>query len=463
MELQLAELSKSIDPAILGRRIRNARVAAGLTQTEAAGGSASTAYISRIEAGQRRPDGRLLEHLAQTLNTTVEELLVGVSHEKRDEIRLELDFAELSLASGSADDALAKVDAVIADLPESGLADLTRSARFLRASALEATGNLEGAILALEEITAPEPKDLTWVSGLIMLSRCYREAGDLAKAIETGEQAQSTILAQGLAGVAEAIQLTLTVAAAYFERGDTAHATRMCRRAIGDADRLDSPIAKASAYWNASIMESRQGHVTQALPLAQKAMTMFELGEDARNVARLRTDLAILQLQMDPPAAEEAKTNLERASLELDWSSASTTDKADNQLALARANLMLGDVATAEAQAAACYDIVRGQSPLSAADARVLQGQIAASRSEVEEARSAYREAILILSGVGADRGAAELWFELGGLLDDIGEPDDARDAYRRAAASTGLTARTSLHQTMTGVAALSRSATPVR
>src|SRR5215210_807394 len=100
MDPHLAELSKSIDPAILGRRLRNARVAAGLTQTEAAGGHASTAYISRIEAGQRRPDLKLLAELADRLGTTVEELLVGITRNKRDELRLELDYAELALASG---------------------------------------------------------------------------------------------------------------------------------------------------------------------------------------------------------------------------------------------------------------------------------------------------------------------------------------------------------------------------
>ena len=57
----------------------------------------------------------------------------------------------------------------------------------------------------------------------------------------------------------------------------------------------------------------------------------------------------------------------------------------------------------------------------------------------MDEAKRAYREAILLLSGVGADRGAAQIWFELGGLLEGLGDQDGALDAYRRAAASTGL------------------------
>jgi predicted RNA polymerase sigma factor len=51
----------------------------------------------------------------------------------------------------------------------------------------------------------------------------------------------------------------------------------------------------------------------------------------------------------------------------------------------------------------------------------------------------------MTLTSIGADRGAAVLWFELASLLEELGEQDDARDAYKRAAASTGLTTRASL------------------
>ena len=457
MDTKLAELSKSIDPAILGRRLRNARVAAGLTQTEAASGDASTAYISRIEAGQRRPDLKLLGALAERLGTTVEELLVGITRDKRAELELELDYAELSLSSGSAAEALTRTGAILAELTasgDSGGMGIDRPARFVRAFALEATGELDDAILLLEELTAEPPTDLDWLRGLIALSRCYREAGDLGMAIEVGERATETIREQGLDGVGESVQLTLTVAAAYFERGDIGHAARLCRQAIRDADKLNSPTARGSAYWNSSIMASRRGSVREALALARKAILLFEQDEDSRNLARLRTELAILQLRMDPPEAAEAKVNLEQATRELDWSSASPMDKADNQLALARANLILGDVITASAQAAASFEIAHGQAPLSAADALVLQGQIAASESRSDDAVASYKEAILLLSGVGADRRAAELWFELGGLLQDVNQPEAALDAFRRAAASTGLAPRTSLHVTMTRAAA---------
>jgi tetratricopeptide (TPR) repeat protein len=446
MDTQLAELSKSIDPAILGRRLRNARVAAGLTQTEAADGAASTAYISRIEAGQRRPDLKLLGLLAERLGTTVEELLMGVSRDQRAELLLELDYAELELAAGNATAALDRSGAILAELPDAGLPELERPTRFVRAFALESSGDLDGAILALEELTAGPPYDLIWIRGLIALSRCYREAGDLGRAVDIGERATERIEQHGLSGLNEAMQLTLTMAAAYFERGDTGHAVRLCKQTISRAEAFGSPAARASAYWNASAMASRQGSVREALAMAQRAIALFEQEDDVRNLARLRIELANVQLRQDPPEAAEAKESLERAARELDWSSASPMDKAYSQLALARATLLLGDADTAADLASSCYQIAQQHAPLSAAEALVLRGQIAASQGRTQEASSTYKEAILLLSGVGADRRAAELWVELGGLLQDVGETAAALDAYRRAAASTGLTPRTPLH-----------------
>src|SRR5947208_6259531 len=52
---RVREFVATIDPVVLGERMRLARIRAGLTQSQVAGEDVSTAYISRIEAGQRRP------------------------------------------------------------------------------------------------------------------------------------------------------------------------------------------------------------------------------------------------------------------------------------------------------------------------------------------------------------------------------------------------------------------------
>jgi tetratricopeptide (TPR) repeat protein len=80
--------------------------------------------------------------------------------------------------------------------------------------------------------------------------------------------------------------------------------------------------------------------------------------------------------------------------------------------------------------------------PLMAADVQTLQGQISMTLGDLDGAKTAYRHAVMLLTGVGADRGAAQLWFELASLLEDVGDLEAARECYRSAAASTGLRAR---------------------
>ena len=100
MDSQGADLLKQIEPTQLGNRIRAARVAKGWTQTQLAGGDISVGYVSRIESGQRRPNSQTLDDLAVRLGVPTEHLLRGVTAREYDEIKLTLDFAELSLETG---------------------------------------------------------------------------------------------------------------------------------------------------------------------------------------------------------------------------------------------------------------------------------------------------------------------------------------------------------------------------
>ena len=441
MRPDLIELTKTVDAGALGARLRSARLRAGLTQSQLAGSDLSTAYVSRIEAGQRRPDPALLEVMAARLDVPVEELLVGAPPDRVAELRVALDLAQLSLAGGDAAQARDAVDAVLAELDEVGglLPDLRQQAADTRAFALEAIGDLDAAILALEERADAGPFDLSWLEAMTALSRCYRESGDLVAAIEVGDRAAGYIAKHELGGLSEAVALTLTVAAAHFERGDVAHAGRLCQRALAQADKHGSAESKAAAYWNASVMESKAGRPEVALGLANRALDIFEAGEDGRNLARLRTQVGILQLRMDPPEPRSALAVLSQARAELNSSSANRADRADNLLAQARAHFLLGDHERTDELVAATLEEAGVHAPLVAADARLLQGQVLAGRGAVDEAKRAYREAVLLLSGLGADRGAAQTWFELGGLLEGLGDEAGALDAYRRAAASTGL------------------------
>ena len=118
--------------------------------------------------------------------------------------------------------------------------------------------------------------------------------------------------------------------------------------------------------------------------------------------------------------------------------------RAWTHLGLARARFLSGDLAGCRELTAMVHTISDGHAPLAEAEATALEGQTYAAEGDLSQAATAYQGAVLLLSAIGADRGAAQLWFDLAGLLDQVGLADAARDAYKRAAASTGLRARTS-------------------
>jgi transcriptional regulator with XRE-family HTH domain len=443
MDTHQLELLDNADPTDVGRRLRAARIARGLTQSELAGTDVSVAYVSRMESGHRRPTAKVLGQLARRLDVPIEQLLGAIPARELDEIRLLLDYAELALESGEPQDAAARAAEALERLTGTGADELVERARFLHARALEALGETDEAILAFEELLDEKVGGLTRARAGIALSRSYRESGDLGRAIETGEAILAQLEDLGLGRSDEAVQLAVTVAAAYFERGDAAHAVRVCRAAIAKAETLDSPTGRASAYWNASVMQSHRGQIADAVPLAERALALLSEGKDARNLARLRAELGRLQLALDPPALEESLRNLEQAASELTWTSAAPVEKAWIQLGLAEAHFLSGDLTGTRDLTANVLALAEGDGPLVVAQAKSLQGQTYALEGDVAQAAALYQEAIHLLSAVGADRGAAQLWFDLAEQLDHIGMADAARDAYRRAAASTGLRTRT--------------------
>ena len=66
------------DPAAVGRRLKDARLAAGLSQRQLSFPGCSAAYISRLEAGDRVPSLQLLRKLAAKLNADEQFLATGV-------------------------------------------------------------------------------------------------------------------------------------------------------------------------------------------------------------------------------------------------------------------------------------------------------------------------------------------------------------------------------------------------
>lgn len=440
MEAQWRRLAKSIDPMVLGPRIKAARLAVGKTQGELVEGRASGAYLSRVEAGLRRPDPELLEFVAERVGVPVEALLSGASADRRDFLRLEVDYAELELASGSARQALDRVERLRTELGEYSLPDLTRAADMVAAKAQEALGSLTSAIEAYRRL-AQDAAGLEAIEIAIALSRCLRESGQTRRAIETGEAVLARLGEVGLAGSPEAVQLALTVAAAYFEHGDRVEALELCQAAVAAAEELGSDQAAAAAYWNASVIESHTGQVARAVGYAQRALALMAAAGSARHLARLRSQLGTIRLRLDPPQVEQALADLEEAGREMEACDATRAERLRNRMNQAHARLLRGDVeevagVVAEAQAVA--QAARAEVPRLAGEAEILAGRAQVTTGDVGAAEQSFRRAVLALTAAGADRTIGQVWFELAGYLQHVGAHAEALAAYRAAGVAAG-------------------------
>ena len=82
-----------IDYKVIGKRIKNARTALGLTQEVLSDKiSVSTNYLSKIEGGHEKPNLEMLGKISAVVDVSLSELLTGVVEERQ---YLQKDIADL--------------------------------------------------------------------------------------------------------------------------------------------------------------------------------------------------------------------------------------------------------------------------------------------------------------------------------------------------------------------------------
>ena len=442
-----AELLAAADPAVLGARLRAAREAKGWRQAEVAGDSLSVGYVSRIERGQRRATPAVLVALGERLGIGIDDLVRDEQVEAAQELRLGLSYVELALESGQALEAESQVRDHLARARNLGNAELVRQARLLLARALEAGGDLESAIIELEDLL-DGPMTPALVEIGIALCRCYRQVGDLALATGVGDRLGPRLAEAGLEGTDEAVRLVMTVAMAHIEQGNLSRAERMCRTAMERAEEMGSPAARAATYWNSSIVLFERGEVAGALALARRALALLGEGKDTRNLARLRLQLGRLQFELSPERPAEAIEYAQQGRDELAWSSASAAEIAQGDVLIAELLLKMGAADQAADLAEVAAEALTA-SPVGHAEAGLVQGAAQAAVGDVDGAR---RSLDLVARSLGraepGDRRAAQVWFELADVLESLGDHERAHEALRDAGLSSGLRRRTATPRT---------------
>src|SRR3954462_4110698 len=108
----------------LGERLRQLRVAAGLTPSELAGGRFSKEYVSQIERGKTRPTRETIEWLAARLGVDAGFLANGVATDERGRLEGALTRAEALLEVAANEEAAAEYEALVPAARATGVPEL---------------------------------------------------------------------------------------------------------------------------------------------------------------------------------------------------------------------------------------------------------------------------------------------------------------------------------------------------
>jgi tetratricopeptide (TPR) repeat protein len=419
-------------------RVRELRLASGLSQTALAGTSFSPSYISLIEAGHREPTDAALAVLATRLGTTVEYLKHGEDGPNESRARAELGFARLDLASGDAGAALRRIE----------LLDSSSVTSSLRVDVLEMVGmcheylgELESAIDVFEPLLGElreRGHHLDAARIAIRLVLAYLESGDLHRSVEVGEAELAELAEENLAGTDEHLRLGSTVLWAYVERGDLLYATHRAAELIRLAESLGTPRGRGSVYWNAALVAQERQEYQLAQRYTERALVLLSEGEADRDVPRLRLNYAWLLLRSLPPEPEAALEQLQQAAAPLEVLG-SVIDLAQLDVDTSRAYLLLDEAQKAEQYARSAIERLGDSPRLESAFAHLHLGDALHVEGRAEEASGAYKWAADMLGMMAASRQSASAWRELGDRYRAHGDVDAAVAAYDHALSEAGF------------------------
>ena len=276
----------------LGTRLRQLRVAAGLTQSELAGDRFSKEYMSQIERGKTRPTKETLSWIGERLGVDVSYLETGQSWDEYAEVEAAVTRAEAAVEGQQYEEALEAL-AGLQFSPEA------RELEF-RALLTEAWARMHDAELrpALELLI--RARELSEESGFSDVERAdvlYRMG--ICRYKLTSINTAQTLLSEAL-DLADRSGIPCDRLRSHIlewrsrcsrRQRDFEAAREDIERALELAERLDDTLTVAHITFQASLIAERDGQWLRARTLAERAKELYETHGDRQNLGRMLNNL----------------------------------------------------------------------------------------------------------------------------------------------------------------------------
>lgn len=421
-----------LTPESVGERLRRLRLERGLSQRELAEPGVSYAYISRIEAGARRPSVKALRLLARTLKVSPEYLERGSDLRETDERELELAEAELQVRLGddtrTAETALARV---LEDALASGETVTANRARIGLGLAAARAGRDAEAVEHLETALAAEPLQAGGRPDVYAtLGRAYSNLGRPEQAVELFERCLDEVRAQEPPDPAGEVRYATYLSYALTDAGELDRAERLLGELAEDPLETADPYTRVRLFWSLGRLATREGRTLSGLAYFRRAVALLEVTEDTLHLARAHLSCAWALTKSG--RVQEAGRHLEVAErlfgatpepADIGWL---RTEQAKRAVALGQPEEGIARAQEALAALGTSDPGERGDAYWALAEGYALQG-------EVDSADAAFRQAVELLAGYRPRRDVAAAYRSWAKLLRRAGRESDALDALERA------------------------------
>src|SRR5919108_6549178 len=421
----------------LGERLRQLRVAAGLTQSELAGTRFSKEYVSQIERGKTRPARETIEWLAAQLGVDADFLANGVTAEQRGRVEAALARGEALTSANRDAEAVEEFENARTAVLATGLAELEVRALCGESWARMRQGQIREAIELLNRarllVEGPGFSDVDRADVLYRLGVCRYQLTSIQTALPLFDEALSLADASRLPFDHLRASIFSWRARCYRRQRDLEAAREDVERALELAEGLDDPRTTANVLFDASIIADREGHWTLARTYAEQAKAKYEELADRANVGRLMNNLGALNFLLGKP--DEAVSFLKdafRVALELE----NDAEAAGAVSSLAQVHLRTGDPTLAEEQARHALKLLDGRVDYldQVGSAQLVLGRALLEQGRFDEAEDSLRQAGMSFEQLSAVRHRGAVWGGQGDLEARRGQDHEAATLYRRAA-----------------------------
>jgi tetratricopeptide (TPR) repeat protein len=424
-------------PSALGERVRQLRVARGLTQSALAGDRFSKEYVSQIERGKTRPTSETIAWLAERLGADRSFLETGVSSSDRSRVEAFIVRAEAAMEDSRYDEAVGELAQLGAAFETAPAADLELRALLAESWSRMYLGEVREAISLLERARTiaetPHFTDLERAEVLFRLGCCRYKLSSISTAVALYSEALHLAARSGLPADRLRSHILGWRSRCYRRQRDWEAAREDVERALELAEGLGDRNATANAYFQASLIAERTGHWVLARSYAERAKTVYEEVRDRANVGKLLNEIGALNFQLGKP--EDAVSYLKQAYKVL-IDVGDDTDAGRVISSLAQVHLRTGKVELAEAQARQALEHLDGRIDHvdEIGNAQLVLGGALLEQDRLDEAERAFASAEASFEQLSSVSHRAAAWIARGDLAARRGDDTRAAALYRRAA-----------------------------